>query len=111
MNLSAKNDWRDSNGRVYIIYTLNEIQNALNCKDKKATKLLNELEKNAKLIERKRLGQGKPSLIYVKNFIDSSYDEKVRVKDSENDDSAIENTTIQDTSEVRCNNIELNEKE
>lgn len=39
MNLSAKNDWKD------VIFTVKEIQVSLQCKDNKATKLLNELEK------------------------------------------------------------------
>ena len=43
------------------------VKRALCCADNKATKLLRELEKFG-LIERKRRGQGKPSLVYVKNF-------------------------------------------
>ena len=38
----------------------------------KACRLMLELEKDAGLIERKRQGLGKPSLIYVKNFAVSS---------------------------------------
>ena len=38
----------------------------------KACRLMLELEKDASLIERKRQGLGKPSLIYVKNFAVSS---------------------------------------
>ena len=45
---------------------------AIGCADQKATKLLNELESKAGLIERKRQGLGKPNLIYVKNFVDTS---------------------------------------
>ena len=33
MNLSAKNGWLDENGRVYIIFTLEETMTALNCGD------------------------------------------------------------------------------
>lgn len=35
MNLSAKNGWLDEQGRVYIIFTIEEIQAAFNCGDKK----------------------------------------------------------------------------
>ena len=45
---------------------------ALNCANQKACRLMLELEKDAGLIERKRQGLGKPSLIYVKNFAVSS---------------------------------------
>ena len=71
MGLSAKNDWYDDSGRVYIYYTLDEIQEDLNCGHDKATKLLMELD-NGKtgfgLIERIRQGQGRPTKIYVKRF-------------------------------------------
>ena len=53
MGLSARNGWLDNMGRVYIIFTLQEVQSALGCADKKATKLLRELEECG-LIERKR---------------------------------------------------------
>ena len=71
MDLSAKNGWFDDQGRVFIICTLEEIMETMNCADNKATKLMNELEEKCGLIERKRQGQGKPNLIYVKNFISS----------------------------------------
>ena len=54
MELSAKNGWIDDRGRVYIICTLSEIMEKLNCADNKATKLMNELEDKCGLIERKR---------------------------------------------------------
>lgn len=69
MDLSAKNGWLDEQGRVYIIFRLEEIMERLGCADKKATRLMDELEEKADLIERFRQGQGKPNLIYVKNFI------------------------------------------
>ena len=67
MSLSAKNSWVDEHGRVYIIYTVREVQESLCCAEHKAVKLFRELEQ-ADLIERKRRGLGRPSLIYVKNF-------------------------------------------
>lgn len=71
MGLSAKNGWYDGQGRVYIYYTLEEIQEDLNCGHEKAVKLLAELDSTAKgfgLIERVKQGQGKPTKIYVKRF-------------------------------------------
>ena len=52
MNLSARNGWLDEEGRVYIIFTIEEIKGALGCAEKKAVKLLDELEKKCGLIER-----------------------------------------------------------
>ena len=64
MSLSAKNGWLDEQGRVFIIFTIEDVKRALCCADNKATKLLRELEEFG-LIERKRRGLGKPSLVYT----------------------------------------------
>jgi hypothetical protein len=74
MSLSCKNGWLDQAGRVYIIFTIDEVMTALGCADQKAGKLLHELESKCRLIERKRQGLGKPNLIYVKNFVDKDVD-------------------------------------
>ena len=63
MSLSAKNGWLDEQGRVFIIFTIEDVKRALCCADNKATKLLRELEEFG-LIERKRRGLGRPSLVY-----------------------------------------------
>ena len=52
MSLSAKNGWRDEQGRVYIIYTVREVQESLCCAEHKAVKLFRELEQ-LDLIDRK----------------------------------------------------------
>ena len=69
LDLSVKNNWTDEQGRVYIIYTIEQIMRDLNCGNKKAGQLLQELEEKGGLIERKRQGLGRPNLIFVKNFI------------------------------------------
>lgn len=70
MSLSAKNDWYDKNGRVYIYYTVDEICEDMTCGRDKAMKLLSELDTNKGigLIERVKQGQGRPTKIYVKRF-------------------------------------------
>ena len=78
MSLSAKNSWVDEHGRVYIIYTVREVQESLCCAEHKAVKLFRELEQ-ADLIERKRRGLGRPSLIYVKNFSSGLPKRKYRI--------------------------------
>ena len=79
ISLSAKNDWLDKEGRIYIIFTIEEIMKTINRSRPTAVKALDELDKNTGgigLIERKRLGFGKPNIIYVKDF--TSYrDEKL----------------------------------
>ena len=71
VSLSIKNKWVDDQNRVFIIFSLADVQESLNCGPQKATALFRELEKKAGLIERKRQGLGKPNLIYVKNFCEA----------------------------------------
>ena len=75
MSLSAKNNWVDEEGRVYIYFSLEDVMEMMACKSEKATRLFSELDekKGVGLIERVRQGQGKPSKIYVKNFAASSH--------------------------------------
>ena len=68
MGLSVKNGWMDDKGRVYIYFTLEDAMNMMDCGHNKAVKLFADLD-SIGLIERKKQGQGRPTLIYVKNFI------------------------------------------
>lgn len=70
ISLSVKNHWVDEQNRVYIYFSVEDTMEYLNCRKNKAVQLLCELdsEKGIGLIEKKRQGQGKPSVIYVKNF-------------------------------------------
>ena len=105
MSLSARNNWLDDAGRVYIIFTVEEVMDALCCADNKATRLLRELE-GVELIERKRRGLGKPSLIYVKNFISES--SKLRIQSRENHDSVAAQTAVLEAPKSRCNKTDKN---
>ena len=70
MGLSVKNGWMDSSNRVYIYFTQEDAMALMSCGKDKATKLFRELDKDGiGLIERKKQGQGRPTRIYVKNFI------------------------------------------
>ena len=93
MSLSVKNEWFDKKGRVFIIFTVEDVKRTLRCADNKATRLLRELEEFG-LIERKRRGQGKPCLVYVKNF--SAESSKESVKNRDNDDSCGSKIACQD---------------
>ena len=108
MSLSVKNGWLDKQNRVFIIFTIEDVKRALCCADNKATKLLRELEKFG-LIERKRRGQGKPSLVYVKNF--SAESSKESVKNRDNDDSCGFKIACQDPAKSRCNKTKENDTE
>ncbi len=64
--LSIKKHWLDAEGRVYINFPLAEISEKLGVGMQKAGKLMRELEAFG-LIERERLGLGKPDRIFVKH--------------------------------------------
>ena len=105
MSLSARNDWLDEQGRVYIVFTVEEIMESLACGNKKAVGLLRELETEAGLIERKRQGLGKPNLIYVKNFAEVP---EQRIKNRENHDSVAAQTATLEAPKSRSNKTDKN---
>ena len=105
--LSNKNGWLDDQNRVYIIFTIAEIKECMNCGNKKAIQLLDELENKAGLIERKRQGLGKPNLIYVKSFFRTvdKYGERHYLK-CQNDTSGSMKMTPQEVSESHPTNTD-----
>ena len=112
LDLSVKNKWVDEKGRVYIIYTIEQIMEDMNCADQKATKLLDELEKKCGLIERKRQGLGKPNLIFVKNFITGVEGSMMaQIQNRENHDSGAVNITTADYPKSRGINTNHNNTE
>ena len=120
MSLSIKNRWFDEEDRVYIIFTVEEIAELLNCGSQKAVKLMKELDSNQGigLIEKKRLGLGKPNVIYVKNFMlkekhSFEKEEKAAVnaenmQNSENHNSRIVKIITQEVPKSQSNNTDIN---
>ena len=118
MSLSIKNRWFDEEDRVYIIFTVEEIAELLNCGTQKAVKLMKELDSNQGigLIEKKRLGLGKPNVIYVKNFLvkekisfeqeEKTLENPENTQNSENHNSRNVKTTIQEFPESQFKNSE-----
>ena len=104
VSLSRENGWIDTEGRVYIIFTLTSIRKAMNCAEKSAIKYLQELEAFG-LIERIKQGQGKPALIYVKNFIDQQI---LQVRTSNNYSSGTVKVTAQDQQLLQPNYTNIN---
>jgi len=67
MGLSMKNGWLDERNRVYIFFTLEDLQEYMNCGHNKGVKLMAELD-TIGLIERVKQGQGKPARVFVRKF-------------------------------------------
>lgn len=88
MSLSMKNGWLDEENRVYIIFTIEEIAETLACGTQKATKILQELDtaKGIGLVEKKRLGLGKPSILYIKNFVVENNEDTPIILEEKHDD-------------------------
>ena len=107
VSLSKKNHWVDERGRVYVYYTLENIQEDLHCASQKAMKLLRELEKCG-LIERVKQGLCKPDRIYVKNFI---LLQKSPVRSSENHQTGMVKIISQDCPKSQSNNTDINNLE
>lgn len=111
MALSQKNGWVDEQGRVYIIYTVENIMESLGCGNKKAIQLLAELENKANLILRKKQGLGKPNLIYVKKFTVVARAVERHFLKCENDTSGNFQTTSLEVSKEHGNNTDKNNTE
>ncbi|WP_242979573.1 replication initiator protein A [Clostridium cochlearium] len=119
-SLSYKNNWRDEDGKIYIFFTVEETEERLSCGNKKAIKLIKDLE-DIGLIKKKRGGQGNPTKIYVKDFMsifrnensrhvkETSQDmSKRQVKNCDNDISRHVERTDLDMSKRQPNYIENN---
>ena len=127
MSLSMKNNWIDEENKVYIIFTIEEIANIMCCATQKATKILQELDdkKGIGLVEKKRLGLGKPNILYVKNFIIQETKEqtdvqeeitnqelcKSQLKNDENHNSGNVKITKQELLKSQCNKTNYNKTE
>lgn len=96
-SLSMKNKWIDNKNRAYIYFTIEEVMETLGCAEGKAVKTMGELDKLG-LIEKKRQGQGKPTIIYVKNFASLS-----QFLNCENRNSKLAKITTQDLRKSQCN--------
>ena len=82
MSLSIKNQWFDEENRAYIYFSIEDIMELLNCGRNKAVKSLQELddEKGIGLIEKRRQGFGKVTIIYVKSFLQEECEEQKKEK-------------------------------
>ena len=108
VSLSSSSGWVDEYGRVYIIYTIRSIQRDLHCAVKKAVKLVKELEQFG-LIEKVNRGQGKPALIYVKNFYGVL--SKGEVLTCQKHNSSVVKSTTLELSKAQPNNTNINNTE
>ena len=64
LDLSIKNDWKDENGFIYLVFSIEELSTLLEINKETVTTYKRKLVKY-KLIIDKRMGQGKSNMIFV----------------------------------------------
>ena len=94
----------DDAGRVYVYYTIKNIKKSMRCANTKSCGLLRELDEFG-LIERKKQGLGKPTIIYVKDF---TRFRKAELLDSDKWNSVILHIGILDNRKSETNKTESN---
>lgn len=99
--LSAKNNWVNSNGEVYIIFTREEMCDMLCCQQEKVRKLVKQLI-TAGLIEEERMGLNLPNRIFLIHP-DESLDNN-NPSPSDNDSGCDEDTDAADNTNYENNN-------
>ena len=115
LSLSQRNHWFDEYGRVYLIFTREEVQNKLCLSEKTVTKAFKQLLE-VNLISEKRQGLGKPNLIYVgkiqhEEVITNIEQKNLQVLNSKNYGSREVKNTILDAEKfptINPNNIKTN---
>jgi len=64
LDLSIKNNWKDKEGHIYLIFSVEELSNILDAGERSVIRYKKSLVEYG-LIYEKRLGQGKPNWIYI----------------------------------------------
>lgn len=109
LSLSQKNNWKDSENNVYLIFTRQEVQDKLGLSEKTVIKAFKQLSE-VKLIADKRQGLGKPNLIYVGKIIHEEIPEQenLQLQNCKNYRSGTVNITgqeLENLQTINTNNI------
>lgn len=109
LSLSQKNNWKDIDNNVYLIFTRQEVQDKLGLSEKTVIKAFKQLSE-VKLIADKRQGLGKPNLIYVGKIIheENPEQENLQLQNCKNYRSGKVNFTgqeLENLQTINTNNI------
>ncbi|HEO3924058.1 TPA: replication initiator protein A [Streptococcus agalactiae] len=104
MSLSMKNGWLDEENKVFIIFTIDEIEETMNIGRNKAINIMKEIQ-DFGLIEKKRRGLGKPNIIYVKSFLVETIEENGTMEEEKNEDRSL-NDKFQEVSKANLQKFE-----
>lgn len=104
MSLSMKNGWLDEENKVFIIFTIDEIEETMNIGRNKAINIMKEIQ-DFGLIEKKRRGLGKPNIIYVKSFLVETKEENRTAEEETSEDRSL-NVKFQEVSNINLQKFE-----
>lgn len=104
MSLSMKNGWLDEENKVFIIFTIDEIEETMNIGRNKAINIMKEIQ-DFGLIEKKRRGLGKPNIIYVKSFLVETKEENRTAEEEISEDRSL-NVKFQEVSKTNLQKFE-----
>lgn len=104
MSLSMKNGWLDEENKVFIIFTIDEIEETMNIGRNKAINIMKEIQ-DFGLIEKKRRGLGKPNIIYVKSFLVETKEENRTAEEETSEDRNL-NVKFQEVSKANLQKFE-----
>jgi Cdc6-like AAA superfamily ATPase len=86
IRLANRNGWRDEEGRLYVIYPLEQMHKDIGLSTRTISTALKQLEEIG-IIDISNRGQGKPKIYYVKNFIytdDENFSRGAKIASLEN---------------------------
>ena len=105
MSLSRKNNWKDENGDIYLLFTQDEIKELLDVSLSTVSRAMKAL-KEYDLIEIVRQGLNMPNKIYIRKTVVDR-----QIKTSQFDTSKQVNLTNQDKSNLHTNDTDINKTE
>ncbi len=104
LSVSMKNEWIDTAGNIFLIFSRKEAEEKLNLSDKTVTKAFKQLV-DVKLISEKRQGFRKNNIIYVGKI---NHISTAKIMSRKNYDSRNGKTTSQESENLRCSNNKYN---
>lgn len=104
MKLSAVNNLVDKDGKTYIFYDWEDVHEATGLSKNTVYKLFDELDtdKGIGLIERVKMGQGRPSRIYVMRIVEAEQNVKSNGRENQNLEN-VQKFKIRDSSKKENN--------
>lgn len=107
LDISIKNEWKDENGYIFLIFSIEELSNLLEIERKTIMRHKQELVQYKLIIDR-RLGQGKPNRIYIlKPELGDDKSQKSQKRTSRNPNLGLPDVPNRDSNNTYVNKTDL----